>query len=98
MRAVILLLVLAACRDEQLARLDAIRKEVCACKTASCAETAVDKVGKEKISSSPQSQRIARDMMGCLARLYEKGRPTTDPDAETASDPETPAPASAGTR
>lgn len=100
MRCVILLLALAACRDEQLARLQAIRDEVCACKTASCGEIALDKVGKDKISSNRQTQRLAREMMGCLARLYEQGRPTTDPDAprdETTSDPETSVPASAGT-
>ena len=82
MRCVIWLLALAACRDENIARLEEIRDEICDCKTASCGEAALRKVPEGKLESNARSQRLAREMMSCLARLYAQGRPTTDPDAE----------------
>ncbi|HSD89985.1 MAG TPA: hypothetical protein VLB44_20785 [Kofleriaceae bacterium] len=82
-----------ACGDREAHKLAKIRDEVCACKTARCAEAALDSVPKKDIRSTPKSQRIAREMLDCLAQLYEAERPTTDPDAVT--DPGTEDPASA---
>ncbi|HEY5950694.1 MAG TPA: hypothetical protein VIV40_34620 [Kofleriaceae bacterium] len=83
-----------ACRDSAIQKLEQIRDEVCECKTATCAERALDRVPKDNVQSTPRSQRIAREMLDCLAAIYEKNRPTQDPDAET-TDPETSEPASA---
>ena len=40
------------------------------------------KRAEQRLQSTPKSQRIAREMLNCLAELYEAERPTTDPDAE----------------
>jgi hypothetical protein len=99
----------AACNDRAVERLTAIKAEVCACKTASCAEQAMKQVPQDTIKSTHRMQAIARDMLDCLAKLHEAERPTTDPDAEDSaserpatpppvSDPRTAAPASAKTR
>jgi hypothetical protein len=70
-----------ACRDNELAKLTKTRDEVCACKTVKCAEAALDHVPKSNVEPSPRAQRIAREMLDCLAALYDAGRPTQDPDA-----------------
>ena len=68
----------------------AIKAEVCACKTASCAEQAMKQVPKDTIKSTHRMQTIARDMIDCLAKLHAAERPATDPDAEDSA-PEPPA-------
>jgi hypothetical protein len=70
-----------ACRDNEVETLEKIRAEVCACKTAKCAESALDRVPKGNVESTPRAQRLAREMMNCLAGIYETERPTQDPDA-----------------
>ena len=81
-------LVATACADNEIEKLEKIRDEVCACKTARCAETALERVPKGKVESKPRSQRIAREMLDCLSELYEAGKPTLDPDAPV--EPEAP--------
>lgn len=71
------------CRDDGLTRLEEIRDEVCRCKTPTCGEQAMEKVGQTPVESTQRSQRIARAMMDCLARLYEQDRPDTGPDTDT---------------
>lgn len=73
-----------ACGDSDADKLAKIRDEVCACKTATCAEQALDRVPQSTLEPSPRAQRIAREMLDCLAELYERGRPTQDPDAPIA--------------
>lgn len=77
-----ILVMLVACKDQDIERLTAIKDEMCVCKTASCAEQAMKRVPKDKIKSTPRTQAIAREMMGCLAKLQAAERPITDPDAE----------------
>jgi hypothetical protein len=72
---------LAACGDPELEQLTKVRQTVCACETAACAEAALETVPKGKIESNHRSQRVARDMLDCLAKLYDGQRPITDPDA-----------------
>ena len=86
---------IAACADTEVAKLAKIRDEVCACKTAKCAESALDRVPKGKVESTPRSQRVAREMLDCYANILDAARPTQDPDAP--SDPESSEPASART-
>jgi hypothetical protein len=77
-----ILVTLAACADPAIERLATIQKEVCACKTASCAEQAMTHVPQGTIKSTPRTQAIAREMRDCLAKLQAAERPVTDPDAE----------------
>lgn len=79
---VISVALLGACGDREANKLAKIRDEVCACRTSRCAETALESVPKKDIQSTPKSQRIAREMLNCLADLYDAERPTTDPDAD----------------
>jgi hypothetical protein len=83
-----------ACGRHGEAELEHVRDAVCSCKTASCADQAMKKLPQQDIASNPTTQRIAREMMDCLARLYENGRPSTDPDGpiQEASGPPPPAP------
>src|SRR5213078_2059666 len=96
-----ILVTLAACAEGDADRLHAIREEMCACKTASCAEQAMSRVPKHTIPSTPRIQAIAHEMVECMARLQAAERPSTDPDAEGGGDDSTdgsaaakPAPAS----
>jgi hypothetical protein len=73
---------LAACGDKQLDEVTSIKNEVCACKDVACGEAAMKKMPKGELETSHKMQRAANDMLDCMARLYEKTRPTTDPDAE----------------
>lgn len=73
-----------ACSDGDADKLAKVRDEVCACKTVACAEQALDRVPESTVEPSPRARRIAREMLDCLAELYERGRPTQDPDAPIA--------------
>jgi hypothetical protein len=92
-------LAVSACRDSEVDKLEKIRDEVCACKTARCAESALDRVPKGNVEPSPRAQKVAREMLNCIAQVYEAERPTQDPDApldepsEPAPTPAPPAPA-----
>ena len=77
----VILVALAACRDEETVRLQRVKDAVCSCKTSTCAELAMKDVPKDNIKPSQKSQQLARDMMDCLAKLYDAERPATDPDA-----------------
>lgn len=89
-------LALCACKDSEVDKLGKIRDEVCKCKTATCAQAALDQVPKPKLESTPRAQQIAREMLDCVAVLYKADRPTQDPDAELNA-PGTSDPASAKT-
>jgi hypothetical protein len=73
---------LAACRDARLDELQAIRGEVCACKTAACGEQAMKRVPQGGARPDHRAQKLARSIHNCLAKLYARERPSTDPDAE----------------
>jgi hypothetical protein len=74
-------LALCACKDSEVAKLGTIRDELCACKTSRCGEDVLGHVPKQDVEPSPRAQQIAREMLNCLATLYDKERPTQDPDA-----------------
>lgn len=93
---------LTACRDPALDTLTAVKTEVCACKTASCAEQALKRVPQGAIKQMTRAQEISRAMIECNAKLVEAERPSTDPDAEDPAEapaaapaPRAPAPAAA---
>lgn len=95
MRFVICVALLGSCDDREADGLDKVRRAVCACHTAACAELAMKDVPTGEIKSTHRAQLVARDMLDCLARLHEAERPSTDPDAPSA--PRTSDPASGGT-
>lgn len=72
----------AGCRDPGVVELEGIRDEVCKCADAKCAEAAMARVPQKEAPNDHRSQKIAREMMDCLAKLYEAERPATGPDAE----------------
>jgi len=81
-RLLVILVALGACGDRDAARLEKVKAAVCSCKTSSCAELAMKDVPKDDIKATHRSQVLAREMMDCLAKLYEAERPSTDPDAQ----------------
>ena len=83
-----ILVTLVACQDRNIEQMTAIKEDVCACKTASCAEQTMKRVPADQIKSLPRTQALARDMIDCLARLQAAERPSTDPDAEGKPEPE----------
>ena len=83
MRFVILLALLASCRDKGISKLEALRDELCACKDAACGQAAMAKVPSIEVANSHRSQTIARAMMDCLAKLNDAERPETGPDTAT---------------
>jgi hypothetical protein len=61
---------LPACSDPQTEYLAGIRDQVCACKSAECAEKAVATVPQKDVKSTPKTQKLANEMLDCLAKLY----------------------------
>ena len=96
-RCLVIAIALLGCGDKQLETLEAVRDEVCACKTPACGEAAMKKVPQDKLESNRKMQRVAHDMLDCMAKLYDEGRPSTDPDADEPTSPGSAAPASAET-
>jgi hypothetical protein len=78
------------CVDRNTEALEEIRSKMCACESASCAEQELSRVPQATIKSTPHTQEIARGMLGCLAKLQEAERPTTDPDSPGAEAPAAP--------
>lgn len=89
------LAVVPACRDDKLAPLRAVKDEVCACKTAACADEAIKRVPPPPGGGSAdhRAQKLALAIQDCRVRAYERDRPTQDPDAEV---PAEEGPAAAG--
>jgi hypothetical protein len=80
---VISLALAAGCRDPGVIELEGIRDEVCKCTDTVCAEAAMKRVPQTDVPNNHRSQKVAREMMECLAKLYEAERPETGPDAES---------------
>lgn len=70
------------CRDQGVAQLETIRDEICACKTPACGDAAMKRVPDTKVKTTARSQKVAREMMDCLAKLYAAERPATGPDQD----------------
>lgn len=74
---------LGGCKDPEVEQLQHVKQLVCTCKTSSCGEDALKQVPQQAAKASHKAQQVARDMLDCLAKLYDAERPTTDPDAPT---------------
>jgi hypothetical protein len=79
-------LLLAGCGERQVDALTKVKQRVCACKDVACAEAAMKDVPQKDVKSNHRSQEVARDMLDCLAKLYDEQRPSTDPDAPAGSE------------
>lgn len=80
MRFVILLALLAGCRDKGISELEGLRDQLCKCEDAACGQAIMAKVASVDVANSHRSQTIARDMLECLAKLNAAERPETGPD------------------
>jgi hypothetical protein len=96
------LIAFTACKDQKIEQLDAVKRAVCTCKDAACADRALGQVPSATIEATPRARAIAKDIMDCRAKLEAAERPTSDPDAEgdgsdegSAAAPAAPAPGSA---
>ena len=72
---VICVALLAACGRHELKAMKRVRDEVCACKTVACGEAALAHVPQKDVKSTPRSQALAREMLDCMAKLYDDDRP-----------------------
>jgi hypothetical protein len=79
-RALLAIALLCGCQDRSLEQLKDVKAEVCACKTAECAEAAMKKVPPVEKKADHRLQAVANEMLACLAKVYLKERPKTDPD------------------
>jgi hypothetical protein len=80
LRAFVIVVALCACRDRELEQVKAVRDEVCACKTSGCGEEAMKKLPASAAKPSHRQTALANEMLTCMAKLYLKDRPITDPD------------------
>ena len=81
MRWLVVICVAFGCGDREAEQMAKVKDQVCACKTASCADAAMKNVPQGKVKAGHKAQGIAREIMECVAKLNEAERPTTDPDA-----------------
>ena len=75
MRFVVVLALLASCENKELTQLERVKQNVCACKDVACAETAMKSVPTGDLHPSHRQQGVARDMLDCLAKLYDAAKP-----------------------
>ena len=80
MRRAAMLVGLVACTDPQASQLETVKAKVCACPTSKCAEAAMAGVPQEHVTSNHRTQQTAQQMLDCLAKLYDKEKPSTNPD------------------
>jgi hypothetical protein len=85
MRLLVICVALFACGDHEAAQLERSKRQVCACKTSACAVTAMKLLPQHDVVAGHRAQGIARDMLECVAKLYAAERPSTDPDAGSAT-------------
>jgi hypothetical protein len=72
---------IAGCRDHELEQVKTVRDEVCKCKSVECGETAMKKLPQRDVKPGAKAQTYANEMLTCMAKLYLRDRPSTDPDA-----------------
>lgn len=76
MRCFVIAIALAGgCRDAKLAKLEAVRDEVCACTTAECGEAAMKKLPGTG-DSTHATRKAAKEVVDCLQKLLIKRDPS----------------------
>jgi hypothetical protein len=76
-RLVVVLALLSGsgCEDKDLTKLEQVKQQVCACKDVACAEAAMKSLPSGEIHPNHRQQGVARDMLDCLAKLYDEAKP-----------------------
>ncbi len=74
-----LLLLIVACGESEVGKLEVVKKQICACKDVTCAEAAMKLLPKPDDKTSHREQGIARDMVDCYAKLVEAAKPAAAP-------------------
>jgi hypothetical protein len=77
-----ILVTLVACKNPDVERLNDVKRAVCACKDATCADQAMAKLEKTSIAKSPKTRAVAKEIFDCRSKLELDERPSTDPDTE----------------
>ena len=75
MRLAVLFILLAACENKELTQLERVKQDVCACKDVACAEAAMKRMPAGDVHPDHREQGVARDMLDCLAKLYDEAKP-----------------------
>lgn len=94
-----ILVTLVACKNPDVERLNDVKRAVCACKDAACADQAMVRLEKASIAKSAKTREVAKEIFDCRSKLELDERPSTDPDAQGSDTPaaaagsDTPAPA-----
>jgi hypothetical protein len=71
------LVFVVACGETEVGKLEAVKRQVCACKQVACAETAMKALVKADDKTSHREQVIARDVLDCYAKLVDAAKPAT---------------------
>lgn len=64
-------LAVAGCRSHEIVALQEVQEAVCACKDSACAEKAMADLPKADQKSTPRTQELARQILDCVAKIYE---------------------------
>ena len=76
---VLALVTQCACHDPDVDQLAAIKDQVCGCHTSACADQAMRELTKHPVASNRKTQKLAREMLACVARAHDEDRPDDEP-------------------
>ncbi len=74
------LVLVVACGDTEVAKVEAVKNRVCACKDVACADAAMHAL-PQPAKASHREQVVARDTLDCYAKLVAAAKPH-GPDSE----------------
>lgn len=80
----ITLVAIWGCHDKTLEQLKDVRDQVCACTTSACGEQAMALLPQSDVRPNHEARALANQMLACMAKLYGRERPSSDPDRPTA--------------
>ena len=74
------LVLVVACGETEVGKVEAVKNRVCACKDVACADAAMQAL-PQPAKASHREQGIARDTLDCYAKLVAaaKARETAEP-------------------
>jgi entry exclusion lipoprotein TrbK len=80
---VVVVALVAGCKDDAIEALESARSRVCECKDATCVNAAMDAMQDHPTKHQRKAEAIAREIMDCVARVYQQTDARVDePDAE----------------
>ncbi len=75
----------SACSDPDVERMEKVRASVCICKDAGCVEAALKELPATGPKQERAAQRLASEIMHCVARVGEMTPKAAEPAAEAPS-------------